>query len=64
MQRAVDMGGAADAIHGASLKSAYFFEQQLGPVGADLLKKIKAIMDPNHILNPGKRWKAVEDLGL
>ena len=64
VQRAVDMGGAADAIHGASLKSAYFFEQQLGPVGADLLKKIKAIMDPNHILNPGKRWKAVEDLGL
>ena len=64
VQRAVDMGGAADAIHGASLKSAYFFEQQLGPVGAELLKKIKDVMDPNHTLNPGKRWKAVEDLGL
>jgi len=64
VQRAVDMGGAADAIHGAGLKSAYFFEQQLGPVGAELLKKIKDVMDPNHILNPGKRWKAVEDQGL
>ena len=64
VQRAVDMGGAADAIHGAGLKSAYFFEQQLGPVGAELLKKIKDVMDPNHTLNPGKRWKAVEDLGL
>ena len=64
VQRAVDMGGAADAIHGAGLKSAYFFEQQLGPVGAELLKKIKDVMDPNHTLNPGKRWKAVEDQRL
>ncbi|MFQ6011555.1 MAG: FAD-linked oxidase C-terminal domain-containing protein, partial [Nitrososphaerales archaeon] len=64
VQRAVDMGGAADAIHGAGLKSAYFFEQQLTPAGAELMKKLKDVLDPNHILNQGKRWKAVEKLAL
>jgi FAD/FMN-containing dehydrogenase len=29
----------------------------MDPVALNLMRKIKAILDPNNILNPGKIWE-------
>jgi glycolate oxidase len=57
MQKIIDLGGTVDAIHGAGLASGQYLERQLGPVGLGILKGMKAMLDPNNILNPGKRWE-------
>jgi alkyldihydroxyacetonephosphate synthase len=45
-------GGTLTHHHGVGrLKSAYLAEE-LGETGTDVLKKIKAALDPHHILNP------------
>jgi FAD/FMN-containing dehydrogenase len=28
-----------------------------GPLALDIMKKIKGMLDPNNILNPGKIWE-------
>ena len=34
-----------------------FLEQAMDPVAIDIMKQIKDILDPRHILNPGKIWE-------
>ena len=33
---------------------APFLEQELGPLGVMMMKRLKKAWDPNNILNPGK----------
>lgn len=49
---AIELGGAVSAEHGIGIEKREFMEEQHG--GAlELMRKIKSLLDPNNILNPG-----------
>ena len=56
-QAAMDLGGVLSGEHGIGLEKQHFLKSAMDPVAIDLMKKIKAILDPNNILNPGKIWE-------
>lgn len=51
---AIDLGGTLSGEHGIGVAKAKYLEWELGKAGVEVLKKIKAALDPNMILNPGK----------
>ena len=53
-QVVLDLGGTLSGEHGVGLTKAPFLSLELDPVSLTLMKKIKDLFDPNHILNPGK----------
>lgn len=53
-QTVLDLGGTLSGEHGVGLTKAPFLSLELDPVSLTLMKKIKDLFDPNHILNPGK----------
>ena len=53
-QTVLDLGGTISGEHGIGLTKAPFLSLELDPVSLALMKKIKDLFDPNHILNPGK----------
>jgi glycolate oxidase len=57
VQAALDMGGVLSGEHGIGLEKQKYLKIAMDPVAIDIMKKIKAIMDPNNILNPGKIWE-------
>jgi glycolate oxidase len=50
----LELGGTLSGEHGVGLTKAPFLSLELDPVSLTLMKKIKDLFDPNHILNPGK----------
>jgi len=46
-------GGTITHHHGVGRLKSAFLAAELGPAGADVLKRIKAALDPDGILNPG-----------
>jgi glycolate oxidase len=53
-QVVLDLGGTLSGEHGVGLTKAPFLSLELDPVSLTLMKKIKDLFDPSHILNPGK----------
>ncbi|MBO8171589.1 MAG: FAD-binding protein [Bacillaceae bacterium] len=53
-EAAVELGGTLSGEHGIGVLKAPYMEMELGPIGLDMMKKIKEAWDPNQILNPGK----------
>ncbi len=51
---AVRLGGTITGEHGVGLAKKPFLPAALGPVGMELLQRVKRSFDPNGILNPGK----------
>lgn len=51
---AIELGGTLSGEHGIGTMKAPFMEKELGVFGMEMMKRIKAAWDPNHILNPGK----------
>ncbi|KAI9018936.1 hypothetical protein DFJ74DRAFT_675327 [Hyaloraphidium curvatum] len=51
--RAIELGGTCTAEHGVGLSKIKYLEQELGPEAIEVMRKIKAALDPNLILNPG-----------
>ena len=49
-----DLGGSISAEHGIGQLKRLLLPQFKGAVELDLMRKIKATLDPNGILNPGK----------
>lgn len=54
---AMALGGVLSGEHGIGLEKRRFLKEAMDPVAIELMKKIKGILDPNHILNPGKIWE-------
>lgn len=57
IESAVDFGGVLSGEHGIGLEKQKFLRRQLEPTVIDMMKKVKALFDPNNIMNPGKIWE-------
>jgi glycolate oxidase len=53
---AVALGGVLSGEHGIGLEKQKFFNRVTDPTVIAMMKKIKALFDPNNIMNPGKIW--------
>jgi D-lactate dehydrogenase (cytochrome) len=51
--KALDLGGTATGEHGVGIGKAAYMEREHG-LALDVMRSIKATLDPNGILNPGK----------
>ena len=47
--------------HGIGLEKQRFLQQAMDPAAIDIMRRIKDVLDPNHILNPGKIWEEPPD---
>ena len=54
---ALNLGGVLSGEHGIGLEKQRFLKKAMDPLAIELMKKIKDLLDPNHILNPGKIWE-------
>lgn len=50
----IALGGTITGEHGVGLAKKRFLPRQLGEPGVRFLRHVKAALDPNHVLNPGK----------
>jgi len=57
IENAVELGGVLSGEHGIGLEKQRFLKRQLAPTVIEMMKKIKALFDPNNIMNPGKIWE-------
>jgi glycolate oxidase len=55
-ETALSLGGVLSGEHGIGLEKQRFFKQAMDPLALELMKKIKNLLDPNNIMNPGKIW--------
>jgi glycolate oxidase len=53
-EAAVELGGTLSGEHGIGLLKKQFMELDLGKEQVDLMRRIKAAVDPAGIMNPGK----------
>lgn len=51
---AIKLGGTITGEHGTGLAKKKFLPKQVGNPGIEFMKKMKQVLDPNNILNPGK----------
>jgi len=54
MQLGLDLGGTITGEHGVGVLKRDWLETELGEVGLAAHRSIKAALDPDNILNPGK----------
>ena len=53
-QQGMALGGAISAEHGIGTEKLRYFLELEDPTKVELMRRIKAVFDPNGILNPGK----------
>jgi glycolate oxidase len=51
------LGGVLSGEHGIGLEKQRFLKKAMDPAAIEIMKKIKDVLDPRHILNPGKIWE-------
>jgi len=56
IEAAVEFGGVLSGEHGIGLEKQKFFNRVTDPVVIKMMKDVKALFDPNNIMNPGKIW--------
>jgi len=54
-EKALELGGTLSGEHGIGLSKANYMTLEHDPVEMALMKQIKRTLDPNNIMNPGKR---------
>lgn len=57
IEMALTLGGVLSGEHGIGLSKQPYLKKAMDPVAIEMMKKIKAILDPNNILNPDKIWE-------
>lgn len=53
VERAIALDGTCTGEHGVGLGKREYLESELGTGTVQMMKRIKTLMDPNWILNPG-----------
>ncbi|MEU2558944.1 FAD-linked oxidase C-terminal domain-containing protein [Streptomyces longispororuber] len=54
MALGLDLGGTITGEHGVGVLKKEWLARELGPVGIEMQRAVKAAFDPHHLLNPGK----------
>jgi glycolate oxidase len=54
---ALKLGGVLSGEHGIGLEKKRFLKKAMDPAAIEIMKKIKSLVDPKGILNPGKIWE-------
>jgi len=57
-EAALELGGTLSGEHGIGLEKKRLLAKALDPRAIEIMKKIKAIVDPNGIMNPDKIWES------
>lgn len=55
VERAIAMGGTCTGEHGVGLGKRKYLTSELGPEAVELMRTIKKAIDPDDIMNPGKK---------
>ena len=55
---AIALGGTITGEHGVGLAKRRFLQRQVGEPAIRVMRQIKAVLDPNTVLNPGKIFEA------
>lgn len=50
------LGGTISGEHGVGISKAPYFDMEIPPAQMEIMRQIKDVFDPNHILNPGKMF--------
>jgi glycolate oxidase len=50
----LELGGTISGEHGIGITKAPYLEMEIGKKNLSLMEQLKHLLDPNHILNPGK----------
>ena len=53
-EAAIELGGTITGEHGVGIVKAPYLEWKVGMAGMEIMRGIKEVFDPHHILNPGK----------
>jgi glycolate oxidase len=54
---ALELGGTLSGEHGIGLEKKRLLSKALDPMAISFMQKIKAVFDPNNIMNPDKIWE-------
>ena len=54
MELGLRLGGTTTGEHGIGSLKRHWLEREVGPVGARLHRELRAVFDPDGILNAGK----------
>jgi glycolate oxidase len=58
---ALSLRGVLSGEHGIGLEKQRFLKKAMDPAAIEIMKAIKDVLDPHHILNPGKIWEETSD---
>ena len=54
---ALELRGVLSGEHGIGLEKKQFLKLAMDPQAIDIMRELKDLLDPHHILNPGKIWE-------